>query len=192
MDCTSLLRSLSSPRGPLHYAVLHHPKFRANYTESLKRELARVPLSATNSDFHAFAKAGKRLIDLHVKYEEQKPFPLKRIENPDARLNWRVEAMKLNGDRDAIIYNEFFTLAGIPREVFEYRLGNRSALEWVIDQYRVNRDDNGNMISDPNRDDEEYIVRLLGQVITVSLATREIIASLPPLAIMDFPSGESK
>jgi len=27
-------------------------------------------------------------------------------------------------------------LAGIPHEVFRYRLGNRSALDWVIDQYQ--------------------------------------------------------
>jgi predicted helicase len=39
-----------------------------------------------------------------------------------------------------LFYNEFLTLSGIPPEVFAYKLGNRSALEWVIDQYRVTRD----------------------------------------------------
>ena len=36
--------------------------------------------------------------------------------------------------------NESLTLAGIPPEAYEYRLGNRSALEWVADQYRVKTD----------------------------------------------------
>jgi len=65
-----------------------------------------------------------------------------------------------------------------------YRLGNRSALEWVIDQYRVARDERGDIVSDPNRaDDEQYIVRLVGQVITVSLETAKIVDNLPELGL---------
>ena len=80
--------------------------------------------------------------------------------------------MKLTPDKTALIYNNFLTLAGIPPEVFAYKLGNRSALEWVIDQYRVSTDNRSGITNDPNRpDDPEYIVRLIGQVITVSLET---------------------
>jgi hypothetical protein len=51
------------------------------------------------------------------------------------------------------------TLAGIPPETFQYRLGNRSALEWVIDQYQVTEDKKSGIRSDPNREnDPEYIV----------------------------------
>jgi predicted helicase len=164
------------------YAMLHHADYRATYAENLKRELARVPLSGKAADFHALADAGQKLIDLHVHYEKQRPYALKRVENPQARLDWRVDAMKLSKDRDAVRYNDFLTLAGIPAEVFDYRLGNRSALEWVIDQYRVRRDEHGNIVSDPNRsDDDQYLVRLVGCVITVSLETRKIVAGLPAL-----------
>jgi predicted helicase len=128
------------------------------------------------------AQAGLKLADLHVNYEKQKAYPLKRRENPEAPLDWRVEAMKLTKDRAAITYNDFLALDGIPAEAFDYKLGNRSALEWVIDQYRVSRDEHGDITSDPNRDDDEqYIVRLIGQVITVSLETNRIIANMPPL-----------
>ena len=62
----------------------------------------------------------------------------------------------------------------------EYRLGNRSALEWVIDQYQVSTDKRSGITNDPNRlDDPEYIVRLIGQVITVSLETVKIVNNLP-------------
>jgi predicted helicase len=132
--------------------------------------------------FHDFAAAGKQLADLHVNYESAKEFKLKRVENKEVKLDWRVEAMKLTKDKSAIVYNDFLTLAGIPPEVFDYKLGNRSALEWVIDQYRVSRDEKGNIASDPNRmDDEQYIVRLIGQVVTVSLETIKIVKSLPEL-----------
>ena len=134
--------------------------------------------------FHAFAAAGKKLADLHVNYESAKEFKLKRTENKDVKLDWRVEAMKLSKDKSSLFYNDFLTLNGIPSEVFDYKLGNRSALEWVIDQYRVTKDDDGKITSDPNRiDDEEYIVRLIGQVITVSLETQKIIGDLPELKI---------
>ena len=71
-------------------------------------------------------------------------------------------------------------LAGIPPDVFAYRLGNRSAVEWVIDQYRVKTDKRSGIRSDPNRlDDEEYIVRLVCQVVRVSLETVKIVRGLP-------------
>ena len=90
--------------------------------------------------------------------------------------------MKLTKDKSSIIYNDFLTLEGIPPETFDYKLGNRSALEWVIDQYRVSRDEEGNIASDPNRlDDEQYIVRLIGQVITVSLETLKVVKGFPEI-----------
>ena len=52
----------------------------------------------------------------------------------------------------------------------------------LVDDILRWRDEHGNIASDPNRaDDEEYIVRLVGQVITVSLETTKIVASLPAL-----------
>jgi predicted helicase len=73
-------------------------------------------------------------------------------------------------------------LDGLPPEAFKYPLGNRSALEWVIGQYQVSTDKRSGITNDPNRpDDPEYIVRLLGQVITVSLYTVELVKGLPPL-----------
>ena len=75
------------------------------------------------------------------------------------------------------------TGAGIPPEVFRYRLGNRSALDWVIDQYQVKpiNGPGGDRVSNPNRpDNPEYIVRLVGQVVRVSVETVKIVGGLPP------------
>ncbi len=98
-------------------------------------------------------------------------------------LSYRVEdKMRLSKDRRSLKVNDSLTLGGIPPETFEYRLGNRSALEWVIDQYQVTEDKHSGIRSDPNRaDDPEYIVRLVGQVIYVSLETVRIVRSLPVL-----------
>jgi predicted helicase len=76
-----------------------------------------------------------------------------------------------------------YELAGIPPETFQYRLGNRSALEWVVDQYQVSVDKRSGIHSDPNRaDDPEFIVRLVGQVVRVSVETVKVVNALPDFA----------
>jgi predicted helicase len=145
----------------------------------LRRELPRLPFAP---DFWPFAEAGKRLAELHVHYEDQAEYPLKWLETKDVQLAWRLEKMKLSKDNTQLIYNDFLTLAGIPPETFEYRLGNRSALEWIVDQYRVTTDQRSGIVNDPNRlDDPQYIRRLIGKVITVSLETVKIVKGLPKL-----------
>jgi predicted helicase len=92
--------------------------------------------------------------------------------------------MKLNKDKTTLIYNQFLTVSGIPKETYDYRLGNRSALEWVIDQYQISTDKRSGITNDPNRpDDQQYILRLIGQVVSVSLETVKIVQSLPSLEL---------
>ncbi len=163
------------------YGLLHQPEYRERYQANLKRDLPRLPYTP---DFWKFAKAGQRLGEIHVGYEEVDAYPLRFVETPDTPLDWRVEKMKLSKDKTGVKYNDFLTLDGIPAKAFEYRLGNRSALEWVIDQYRVKTDKRSGILNDPNRaEDEEYIVRLIGKVIAVSLETVEIVEGLPELGI---------
>ena len=136
--------------------------------------------------FRAFVKAGERLAEIHVHYEKQPEYPLSKTEKAGEKLDWRVTKMRLSKDKTTLIYNQFLTLSGIPPEVYEYRLGNRSALEWVIDQYQVSTDKRSGITNDPNRaEDPQYIVRLIGQVITVSLETAKIVRTLPPLGLAD-------
>lgn len=163
------------------YAVLHDPEYRSRFAESLKRELPRVPFA---KDFLGYEKAGRELIELHAKYEGQKGFKLKETYGVDGKIDWRVEKMRLSKDKSTLTYNGSLSLAGIPPKTYEYRLGHQSALEWVVEQFRVLRDDDGKIENDPNReDDPEYIYRLIGQVITVSLETVEIVKSLPGLGL---------
>jgi predicted helicase len=164
------------------YAVLHQPLYRERYAANLKRELPRIPFAP---DFREFADIGKRLAEIHVNYEQQPEYPLERIEALGVPLDWRVERMKLSKDKRSLIYNDFLTLSGIPSEVFEYRLGNRSALDWIIDQYQVSTDKRSGITNDPNRaDDPQYIVRLIAQVVTVSLETIGLVDSLNNLQLL--------
>ena len=163
-----------------NYGLLHHPDYREKYEANLKRDLPHIPYT---KDFWGFAKAGAQLADLHVTYESQPEYDqLKFIQTPDVPLNWRVEKMKLSKDKTQLVYNDFLTLDGIPEKAFDYRLGNRSALEWIINQYCVKIDKRSGIVNDPNRaDDPQYIVNLIGKVISVSLETADIVKDLPAL-----------
>ncbi len=115
-------------------------------------------------------------------YEQAEEYPLKQVVNKDVPFSWRVTKMRLTKDKTEVVVNEALTLAGVPPEAFAYKLGNRSALEWVLDQYQVGTDKRSGIVSDPNRaGDSEYIVRLVRRVVTVSVQTARLVASLPPL-----------
>ena len=163
-----------------NYGILHHPMYREKYQANLKRDLPHILFA---EDFWGFTNAGAQLADIHVAYESQPKYDgLKYKETPDMPVDWRVEKMKLSRDKTQLVYNDFLTIDGIPAEAFDYRLGTRSALEWIVDQYRVKVDKRSGIVNDPNRADEpRYIVDLIGRVISVSLQTVEIVDSLPEL-----------
>lgn len=176
------------------YAILHHQGYRDTFAENLKRELPRIPLAKSFDDFTAFATAGEKLAKLHLHYDDErnvKPYKLREewhLTDEQGRKrpkSWHIDdKMRLSKDKATLIVNPTLTLHDIPPEVSRYRLGNRSALEWVIDQYQVYTDPKSGITSDANawgeeRNDPEYIVRLVKQVITVSLETMRIVDALP-------------
>jgi predicted helicase len=160
------------------YALLHHTGYRTKFADNLKKNLPRIPFAP---DFRAFATAGKELADLHLEYEQLSPYPLEYLETRGMPLSYVVDdRMRLSNDKTRLQVNASLTLAGIPPKVFEYRLGKRSALEWVIAQHQVTEDARTGIRSDPNRANEpEYIVSLVCQIVKVSLETVEIVNSLP-------------
>jgi predicted helicase len=129
------------------YGVLHDPVHREKYALNLKREFPRIPFYA---DFWQWADWGKTLMDLHIGYGTVEPFKLQRTEagpSPQPSPRKRGEGVMgnadapkamLKADRDegAIILDSQTTLSGIPPEAWDYKLGNRSALEWILDQHK--------------------------------------------------------
>lgn len=159
------------------YAVLHNPAYRTKYELNLKREFPRIPFY---NDFNKWSKWGKQLMDLHINYEGAKPFKLKEItdqevKNPKAKL----KALKEEG---TIILDEATTLTGIPAEAWQYKLGNRSALEWVLDQYKESKPKDPTIAEKFNTykfaDYKEHVIELLKKVCTVSVETIGITKSM--------------
>ena len=181
------------------YGVLHSRQWREKFADDLAKSAARIPMATTPDDFRAFADAGRELAELHVNYETVEPYPLLESHglgwSPDAPDAYRVEKMAYAGparypDRTAIVCNAHITLSGIPQQAHEYRLGSRSALDWLIDRYQVKTDSKSGITNDPNDWAEEhgqprYIIDLVKRVTTVSLRTVEIVNALPYLRFDD-------
>jgi predicted helicase len=169
------------------YAVLHDPLYREKYAQNLKREFPRIPLYGTlRADFWRWAEWGAELMALHIGYEGVEPFALVRRDVPDEKVRAAELAPKcmLKADKEAgvITIDSETTLAGILPEAWTYKLGNRSALEWVLDQYKEKKPKDPTIREkfDTYRfaDYKEKVIDLLARVTTVSVQTMGIVEAM--------------
>jgi predicted helicase len=163
--------------------VLHDPIYREKYALNLKREFPRIPFY---KDFWQWAEWGKELMDLHIGYESVTPAKLKRIDVPDekARKAGLTPKCLLKADKDDghIMIDSETTLTGIPTEAWDYKLGNRSALEWILDQYKEKKPKDPTVREKFNTyrfaDYKEKVIDLLTRVTTVSVRTVDIVNAM--------------
>lgn len=170
------------------YGILHSPEYRERFSSDLKKMLPRIPYA---QDFWAFSKAGRKLADLHLNYETIEPYPLTE-ESEKLSLTpkefYKVDKMYFGKkdkkeDKSRIIYNRHVTLSGIPLEAYDYKVCDRSALDWIMERYAVTVDTDSGIRNDPNdwSDDPRYIFDLVKRIVRVSVETMEIVNSLPAL-----------
>ena len=164
------------------YAMLHDPAYRQQYEIDLRREFPRVYFQ---EDFQWWAGKGRELLDLHIGFETAEPWPLERRDMDSGfRRNDGGGRVLLRADREkGIIHLDDRTvLAGVPPEAWEYRLGSRSALEWVLDQYKERKPRDPTVAERFNTyrfaDHKERVIDLLGRVCSVSAFTAAIVNEL--------------
>lgn len=170
------------------YGLLHAPRYREKFAGDLKKMLPRIPIAA---DFEGFSRAGRELAEWHLNYEAVEPYPLVGTPEQGASADQlkvvEMRFAKSNGaeDRSRIVFNSHITLAGIPEEAYGYQIEGKSAIEWVMERYKVTTDKASGIRNDPNQwsDDSRYIVDLVGRIVRVSLETVRIVNSLPELAL---------
>jgi predicted helicase len=163
--------------------VLYNPTYREKYALNLKRELPRIPFY---TDFWQWAEWGEKLMALHIGYETVEPWPLKRIDTPDkkSRKAGLAPRAMLKADKEAgnIQLDSETQLTGVPREAWNYKLGNRSALEWILDQFKEKTPKDPTIREKFNAyrfaDQKERVIDLLKRVTRVSVGTMKIIEAM--------------
>ena len=165
------------------YGVFNDPIYRDKYAQNLKREFPRVPYYA---DFWKWAEWGEQLMALHTGYETVKPWKLKRVVVVDKTAKKSgiapkaiLRAVKETG---VIILDSDTQLTGVPKEAWDYRLANRSALEWILDQHKEKTPKDPTIREKFNTyrfaDHKEKVIDLLMRVTRVSVETMEIIEAM--------------
>lgn len=159
------------------YAVLHNPEYRKKYELNLKRDFPRLPFY---ENFAQWVNWGKQLMELHINYETVAPYNLTRVDIP-LKDYQKTPKPKLKADKTKgnIILDDVTTLQNIPSEAWEYMLGNRCALEWILDQYKEKKPKDPTIAEKFNTyrfaDYKEQVIDLLMRVCTVSVETMNII-----------------
>ncbi len=160
------------------YAILHDPFYRETYTLNLKAEFPRIPFYA---DFRPWTAWGQALIGLHTGFEGVEPWPLVRKEERSAPSTSKP---RLKADKAAgIIEIDGVTrLEGVPPEAWDYRLGNRSALEWILEEYQETMPRDPTLRAQFNAycfaDYQDHVIDLLCRVTRVSVETMRIVGAM--------------
>ena len=159
------------------YAMLHDPAYCQKYEVDLRREFPRVYFQ---DDFAWWAQQGRALLDLHLEFETADPWPLERVDKDGVTPKRAI--LRADKERNVITVDEQTSLAGVPAEAWDYRLGSRSALEWVLDQYKERKPRDPTIRERFNtyrfEEHKERVVDLLGRVCAVSVFTTTIVNEL--------------
>ena len=158
--------------------------YRHDYRVDLLREFPRLPLY---HDFQHWAAMGQELLDLHIGFESADPYPLERVEIDTDERDKRDEQdrgsprviLRADKERGIIRLDDHTTLTGVPADAWRYQLGSRSALEWVLDQYKERKPRDPTIRERFNTyrfaDNKERVIDLLRRVCTVSVKTMAVV-----------------
>jgi predicted helicase len=169
------------------YGIFHSLDYRTAFANDLKKMLPRIPLVEDVRDFWKFSKAGRKLADLHINYEDVPPYDGVEVTGESSGF-FKVEKMRFpkKHQKDTIIYNSKIVVSNIPEKAYEYVVNGKSAIEWIMDRYQVTVDKKSSIKNDPNDWAKEvgkprYILDLLLSIINVSVQTVDIVNDLPKL-----------
>jgi predicted helicase len=174
------------------YGFLHSPEYRQKFVNDLKKMLPRIPLVDKLEDFVSFAKAGRKLADLHLNYESVAPHPDVTVEGDEHGFFEVAPKMRFPAKdrKDTILFNNRITVSNIPAKAYDYVINGKSAIEWIMERY-VDKTDPASGIRNNANDwakevgNDRYILDLLLSIINVSVQTVDLVERLPKLSFED-------
>ena len=121
---------------------------------------------------------------LHIGHEDVAPWPVERVETPAKRAEGThpKPILKSIPEQGVVVVDADTQITGIPPEAWSYRLGNRSAIDWVLDQHKEKRPRDPTIAAKFNTyrfaDYKESMIALLAKVVRVSVDTVEITKTM--------------
>ena len=123
-------------------------------------------------------------MDTHINFEDAPKYDLTRVDK--ATRHAPKAKLKADKDKNHIILDDATTLEGVPAAAWDYKLGNRSALEWVLDRYKEKKPRDPTVREKFNtyrfEHYKEDVIVLLEKVCSVSVVTVEITQQMAAVA----------
>jgi predicted helicase len=145
---------------------------------SFEKDVIFTPLlqrKDINLEVFKAQKQGKKVLGKDLLVKETKLFEEKEVDYFKI-----LPILKLKGN--VIEIDELTTLSGVPAEALEYMLGNRNAIEWILDQYKPYKSDDKVIQEQFNpyqfEDYKEEVIELLQKVCWLSVETMKIVREL--------------
>jgi predicted helicase len=114
---------------------------------------------------------------MHIGYEDVEPWPVERIDTPATRAAGTTPKPILRSQPEAgvVVIDADTQITGIPPAAWTYRLGSRSAIDWVLDQHKEKKPRDPTIAAKFNTyrfaDYKETMIALLARVVRVSIDT---------------------
>lgn len=114
------------------YAVLYSDAYRKKYAEFLKTDFPRIPFTKHYKVFEKLAEKGEDLVELHLLKSKKLAKPIAEL---DGSGDLRVVKVTYNDRRGRVYISPEKYFAGVPREVWQYRIGGYQVAEkWLKDR----------------------------------------------------------
>lgn len=151
------------------YAVLHSPQFRENVKDiKMSRNGLKIPMLEY---FSAYVRIGRALADVHLNYR-------KHIRQEELGIVVDGHEWHFGMNKSIIEYNPDITIRNIPKRAYDYTIGGKSPVEWVMDQHVVAFDNKKCNVNEKKYVLQDAIEPLMSAV-SVSLRTQTLIEQLP-------------
>ncbi|MEM9423842.1 MAG: type ISP restriction/modification enzyme, partial [Spirochaetota bacterium] len=121
------------------YGLLHHKSYTGKYADNLRRELPRIPI---RHDFYEILKLGQKLLDLHLGWDTgicPKSHYKLQTQVPQKAVKTVKYSLKSRPSEGIIEISNALKVVGIPRTAWDYKLGGRSAIDWVLEFYKESK-----------------------------------------------------
>ena len=180
------------------YGILNNPSYLKSFPNELQNNFPRIPKLKSYNTFMIHVIAGKKLVNLHLNYEQIKSdnyqYDLDKITDSEfiisKKIKGRLEHTEGQKDWSEIHFNDKIILTDIPKEAYQYKLMNKSIIHIFCDKWMIKKDTKTGIINDPNEyaksiGNPRYVLELLIKVINLAIETQKIIDELPEINFAD-------
>ncbi len=134
------------------YSVFHSPTYRRRYTEQLKVNFPRLPITSNKNVFKKLIQYGNELVNLHLLGGN--PFDKSKTifddtskwntklggEKPKDMEDWKVMEVRHDEKTKRVYINSGQYFEGIEKEVWEFMIGGYQVLDkWLKDRKKAGR-----------------------------------------------------